>query len=91
MLEKILHIADHMKLLDIHTKSSNSKVAILTYHRVTNKQNDWSLNPLPVKSFENHLKFITKTYNIISLDNLVNLIDSRKKIPNKKRSKEIFI
>jgi hypothetical protein len=53
MLTKIFNIADSMKLFDIFANGSKSKVAVLTYHRICNKNDDWSLNPLPVKSFKN--------------------------------------
>ncbi|MEN6554382.1 MAG: polysaccharide deacetylase family protein [Methanobacterium sp.] len=76
-----------MKLLEINdkitSKFSNSNVAIITYHRVSNKCDDWSLNPLPVNSFKDHIKFLTETYNIISLNDLVDSIIKREPIPQR--------
>lgn len=83
MLTKILNIADSMKLFDVFANGSNSKVAVLTYHRICNKNDDWSLNPLPVKSFKEHLKFLTNSYNIISLDDLVDLMTKKEPIHEK--------
>ena len=83
MLTKIFNIADSMKLFDIFANGSKSKVAVLTYHRICNKNDDWSLNPLPVKSFKEHLKFLTDSYNIISLDDLVDLVAKREPIHEK--------
>lgn len=83
MLTKIFNIADSMKLFDVFANGSNSKVAVLTYHRICNKNYDWSLNPLPVKSFKEHLKFLTDSYNIISLDDLVDLVIKREPIHEK--------
>lgn len=67
----------------MNINNSQSKIAILTYHRISKKCDDWSLNPLPLKSFKEHLKFLTKTYNIISLDNLVDLMVNPNPIPKK--------
>ncbi|WP_321421999.1 polysaccharide deacetylase family protein [uncultured Methanobacterium sp.] len=83
MLTKIFDIANSMKLFDIFANGSKSKVAILTYHRICNKNDDWSLNPLPVKSFKEHLKFLTDSYNIISLDDLVDLVEKKEPIYEK--------
>lgn len=83
MLKKILNLAGSMKLVDIFANGSKSKVAILTYHRISNKCDDWSLNPLPVKSFKEHLKFLTNSYNIISLDDLVDLVIKREPVQEK--------
>lgn len=63
--------------------SPKSNVVILTYHRISNKCDDWSLNPLPIKAFKKHLKFLTKSYNIISLDNLVELMVNQDPISEK--------
>lgn len=68
-----------MKLLN----KSQTKVAILTYHRVSNKCDDWSLNPLPVESFEEHLKFLTNSYNIISLEDLVDMMIKKEPVTEK--------
>lgn len=83
MLKKIFDIADSMKLFDVFANGSKSKVAVLTYHRICNKNDDWSLNPLTVKSFKEHLKFLTDSYNIISLDDLMDLVIKREPIHEK--------
>ena len=57
------------------------EVAILTYHRVSDIQDNWSLNPIKIESFEKHLKFFIKKFNVISLEKLVNLINNKESIP----------
>ena len=71
----ILLAASHSGLLDsygfLRRKFTKSQVAILMYHRVAPKEDDWSLAPHSPESFETHIRHLCRNYEIISLDELI--------------------
>jgi peptidoglycan/xylan/chitin deacetylase (PgdA/CDA1 family) len=58
-------------------------VAILIYHRVCPKKDEWSLEPLSPESFETQMKYLVQNYEILSLDKLVQITKSGKLLPEK--------
>lgn len=62
---------------------NRKKIRILIYHGVENKQTDFSLGipslVISTKNFEKQIKYLSKSYNIISMHDLTNHI--KKKIP----------
>lgn len=62
---------------------SKSHVAILTYHRVCPHKDKWSFESLSLKNFETQIKYISRNYEILSLDKLVEGIQSGKSLPKK--------
>ena len=80
-------VANHSRFLDaygfVRRKLTKSQVAILIYHRVSPKQDTWSLEPLSPQSFEMQMKYFCQNYEIISLDGLVECIKQGKPLPEK--------
>jgi peptidoglycan/xylan/chitin deacetylase (PgdA/CDA1 family) len=56
---------------------NKNKLTILLYHGVTNSLSDgienFSHKHLSIKDFENHIRFIKKNCNILSMDDVVNI------------------
>ena len=80
-------IADSIRFLDIYAffrrKIAKSQVAIITYHRVGPKNDDWSLEPTPPHLFKQQMEYYFKNYEIISLDELAQYIREGKSLPPK--------
>ncbi len=68
----------------LRTGLVKSQVAILMYHRVVPQRDNWFLPfSITVADFENHLKYLTNQYTILSLDELVGRIYEKKSLPKK--------
>jgi hypothetical protein len=66
----------------------SEKVRILLYHRVLDLQREKNLYSLPgiivsVKMFDEHVKYLFKNYNVISLENLVDSLKNNLPFPKK--------
>lgn len=62
----------------------NPAVAILRYHAVVNQENNFYTSPsiaLPPQAFENHVKYFTTKYKILSLDQVVDHLRHDKSFP----------
>lgn len=79
--------ANHSGALDAYAllrrKLTKSQVAILIYHRVAPKNDNWSLNPLNPQSFRNQIEYFSHSYEILSLHRLVQNILLGKSLPKK--------
>ncbi|MCL0059462.1 polysaccharide deacetylase family protein [Dehalococcoidia bacterium] len=79
--------ANYLGFLDVYAylrrKITKSQVAILMYHRVSPKQDDWSFERLSPKNFEMQMKYFCRNYEIISLNDLVQYIKQEKPFPKK--------
>ena len=62
---------------------TKSQVAILIYHSICPKKDNWILGPLSPESFETQMKYFTQNYEILSLDKLVQYANSGKSFPKK--------
>lgn len=67
----------------LRRKLTKSQVAILLYHRVCPKNDNWSLNPLSPQSFERQMEYSYRNYEILPLDRLVQYIQREKTLPEK--------
>lgn len=67
----------------IRRKFIKSQIAVLMYHRISPKLDTWSLGPLSPQSFEKQIKYLSRNYNILSLDRLVEYIEQGRNIPEK--------
>jgi peptidoglycan/xylan/chitin deacetylase (PgdA/CDA1 family) len=80
-------IANHSRLLDAYAflrrKLTRSQIAILMYHRVCPKQDNWSLEPLSPPSFEKQIEYFCRNYEIIPLEKLAQYIRQQKALPKK--------
>jgi peptidoglycan/xylan/chitin deacetylase (PgdA/CDA1 family) len=83
----ILSAASHSALLDaygfLRRKLTKSQVAILMYHRVAPKENDWSLPPHSPHNFEKHIEYLCRNYEILPLDELVHCLHNGHPLPEK--------
>jgi peptidoglycan/xylan/chitin deacetylase (PgdA/CDA1 family) len=67
----------------IRRKLTKSQVAILMYHRVGPKNDNWSLESLDPQSFLKHMEYFSRKFELISLNELVRYIRQRKSLPEK--------
>lgn len=87
-VEKLISfVANHSGSLDTYAflrrKFTKSQVAILMYHRVCPKSEDWLLEPVNPHSFERDVEYFCHNYEILSLDKLAQYIRSGKSLPKK--------
>lgn len=80
-------IASYSKFLDIYAflrqKITKSQVAILIYHRVCPKQDNWSHLALNPQDFAEQMEYFCRRYEVISIDKLAQYIKERKTLPEK--------
>jgi len=80
-------IANHSRLLDawafLRSRITKSQVAILMYHRVCPKKDNWPPESLSTQSFERQMEYFCRSYEILPLDKLVQYIQQRKALPEK--------
>jgi peptidoglycan/xylan/chitin deacetylase (PgdA/CDA1 family) len=80
-------LADRLKFLDAYAffrgRITESQVAIITYHRVGPKNNNWSLEPTSPHLFKQEMEYFLRNYEIIALDKLVQYIREKKYLPKK--------
>jgi peptidoglycan/xylan/chitin deacetylase (PgdA/CDA1 family) len=83
----VVTIADCVKFFDIYAflrrKITKSQVAIITYHRICPKNNNWSLEPTPPHLFRQQMEYFLKHYELISLIELVRRLLEGKNLPQK--------
>ena len=80
-----VNAANMMKLFDIYTlvKSfSHSHIVIIYYHKFKSKK-PWFLPGISPKVFEKEMKYLKKMFSILSLEELVNCINEKKKLPKR--------
>ena len=79
--------ANYLGLLDSYAYARRSvcksQVAILLYHRVCPKQYTWCREALNPSAFEKHLTYLCSNFEILSLDELGQLINQDKSLPGK--------
>lgn len=79
--------ANHLGFLDVYAslrrKLTKSQVAILMYHRVSPKQDNWSFEPINPQSFERQMQYFCRSCEILSLDKLAQYIQQGKSLPEK--------
>ncbi len=59
------------------------KTWVLCYHRVGNFNNLWSYPPLSPNIFEDHIKYISNNYKVITLNALADLLIENRPLPKK--------
>ncbi|KAA3612086.1 MAG: hypothetical protein DWQ05_18975 [Calditrichaeota bacterium] len=65
-------------------RKPNKKIAILRYHAVVERaKNDYTSPSIAIspRQFEKHVRYFTQKYNVISLDEAVQLLRNRQEIP----------
>ena len=76
----LVRYANKTKLFDIYgnlrRKISKSQNFILMYHRVGPMNDKWKFDPFPIHQdlFEQHIQYLIKNFEIISLNNLTKMI-----------------
>lgn len=80
-------VANKLGFLDAYAflrrKLTRSQVAILMYHRVSLKKDDWSYESLSPQAFESQMEYFCREYEILSLDDLAQYILQGKNLPHK--------
>ncbi|MDI6645197.1 MAG: polysaccharide deacetylase family protein [Methanobacteriaceae archaeon] len=87
LLNHLVNYMDKTRVFDLYgglrRKITKSQVIILTYHRTGPMTDKWILNPLIHQEiFEKQMKYLIKNFNIISLNDLTEMI-ANGKIPEK--------
>lgn len=79
--------ADRSRVLDAYAffrrTIKKSQIAILMYHRVSPRRDNWSLEPLSPQSFERQMKYFSRNFEILPLDRLAKLIINRRPLPER--------
>src|ERR1043166_4023259 len=57
-------------------------IPILLYHRVSNEAPDPQLLSVTPANFAEHIDFLKSNYTIVALDEIPNLLKSKKRFPN---------
>jgi len=68
----------------LRTLFPNRSVAVLRYHAVVDPQDNFYASPgisMPVKDFERHVRYFAKRYRILSLDEVVEALQSKQPLP----------
>lgn len=68
----------------IRTSSPNPRVSILRYHSVVEPGENFYTSPaiaLSPAEFERHVKFFTKNYTVLSLDQVIDSLQQKKSLP----------
>lgn len=85
--ELIAATANSLYLLDAYAflrrKITKSHVAILAYHRVYPETDNWALNSISPPSFEQQIQYVSRYYEVISLDELAQCIRLKNAPPRK--------
>ena len=79
--------ANTLSILDLYAFSrrqlTTSQTAILTYHRVCPKNDDWSLETINPHAFEQQMEYFCRKYEILSLADLTQHIMQAKRLPKR--------
>ena len=80
-------ISDRSGCLDAYAflrrKLTRSQVAILVYHRVCIKEDAWSYKSISPQTFEKQIEYFSRSFEILSLDELGQYIHQGKQLPEK--------
>lgn len=67
----------------LRRKLTGSQVAILLYHRVAAREDNWSLESVSPETFEQHIKYLRRSYEFLSLNGLAQCMRQEKPLPQK--------
>jgi peptidoglycan/xylan/chitin deacetylase (PgdA/CDA1 family) len=82
----IISIMDRFRLLDTYSLVKNnirSQVAIIMYHRIGTNKDIWSIDTTYTSDFEKQMRYLKKTYEIISFEKLTQAILEKKTLPKR--------
>jgi peptidoglycan/xylan/chitin deacetylase (PgdA/CDA1 family) len=82
----IIYLLDRLKLIDTYSliqSNIRSQVAIILYHHIGNKKDDYLLNRINTSDFEKQMKYLQSTHEIISLEKLIQAVTEKKTLPKK--------
>jgi peptidoglycan/xylan/chitin deacetylase (PgdA/CDA1 family) len=81
------NLANHMGFFNMYgfmrRKFTKTQVAILMFHRVGPRSDNWSCEPLSLLSFERYISQFSKNQEIISLETLWRYLQEDKSLPEK--------
>lgn len=68
----------------LRRKRIGSQVAIVLYHRVCPRKDDWSLkSQMSLRTFESQIQYLRQNYLTLSLDELVRYLEQGKSLPKR--------
>ena len=70
-------------LYNIYKNYSNPQATILMYHRVNSNRDNWSIDTTDTKLFEKEMKYLKRTYNFLSLEDLADKIKKKERLPKR--------
>ena len=74
----LIKCLDNIRFFELYgslrSKITNSQTIILNYHRIGPVTDEWMITPLHQKIFEKQMKYLSENYEIISLNNLNEMI-----------------
>ncbi len=83
----VASMANHLALLDTYAllrrKLTKSQVAILIYHRICPKWDNWSIGTLSPHDFESQIRYFCRSWEVLSLEKLAQYIHHGKSLPEK--------
>ena len=83
----VVLMANHLALLDAYAflrrKLTKSQVAILIYHRICPRQDNWSIGTLSPDAFESQIRYFCRSWEVLSLEKLAQYIHHGKSLPEK--------
>jgi peptidoglycan/xylan/chitin deacetylase (PgdA/CDA1 family) len=82
----IIYLLDRLHLIETYSviqSNIRSQVAILLYHHIGDKKDDYLLNRTKTSDFEKQMKYLRNTYEIISFDTLIQAITQKKPLPKR--------
>ena len=82
----IINVASHLGFLDTYSLLRGycrSQITILMFHRVGPAKNAWLLPPTNTSDFEDQMKYLSKTHEILSLNELATCLRGGKPLAKK--------
>jgi peptidoglycan/xylan/chitin deacetylase (PgdA/CDA1 family) len=84
---QILSLIDRIGILDLYAltrrEMSGSQTAVLMYHRVCPKTDNWSYNSILPLVFRQQIEYLCNHYEMVMLDEIAKFIKSGKRLPRK--------
>ncbi len=85
--ERLIYTLDYLNVFDIYAFSKKrqpkSFAVILGYHRVSDSEFPWSLTAVDTRTFEDQIRYLAQSYNILPLEEIATYLKEGKSLPPK--------
>ncbi|MCJ7571143.1 MAG: polysaccharide deacetylase family protein [Candidatus Thermoplasmatota archaeon] len=84
--DEIINILNHLKLIATYSLIQSNvrlQVAIIIYHHIGNKKDDYLLNRINTSDFEKQMRYLQETHEIITFEKLTQAITEKKSLPKR--------